>query len=134
DHSREMELHKFHIYQLRARFISQSHSIAGVLPRIGHNAPGLSNSARRNYDRLGLKHHEAPGFSPIRKSARHAPSISRQQHDHALHVAIESLLHTTILKRSNHLQARPVAHVAEPLEGVSSERALKDCAAVRAIE
>src|SRR5262249_41135694 len=134
DHSCGMELHKFHIYQLRARFISQSHSIAGVLPRIGCDASGLSNSARRNYDRFGFKHYEAFGFLPIRKCACHALVISQQPRDRALHVAIESLLHTTVLERSNHLQARPVAYVAEPLEGVSSERALKDCAAVRAIE
>src|SRR5213594_3518471 len=134
DHSRGMELNEFHIHQLRPRFISKGHPVAGVFPRIGSDAPRLPNSAGGDNNRLRFENDEAAVLAPIRKSAGDTAVIRQEPGARAFHVNVDALLDAAILQRANHFEAGAVAHMAEALEGVPAKSSLKDVATFGAVE
>ena len=55
DHSRRMELHKFHVHQRRARIVGESVAIAGIFPAVAGDLESSSNPSRRQHDGFGAK-------------------------------------------------------------------------------
>ena len=129
-----MELHEFHVHKFRARLISKGHTIAGVLPGVGSDAPCFANTACGDDDRLRFEYDEAAALAPIRKRPGNAAAIHQESRDRAFHVGINSLLDAAILQRTNHFEAGAVAYVTEALEGVAAKGALKNVAAFGAVE
>src|SRR5260370_3936516 len=85
DHSGGMELYEFHVHEFGARFISQRHSVAGVLPGVGGSAPGFADATRGDDDGLRLEHDEAAVFTPIGKRPGGTATIRQKPRDRALH-------------------------------------------------
>ena len=134
NHSRGMELHKLHVHQLGARFISHRHAVAGVFPGIRSDGPGFADAAGRDDHGLGLEHDEPAVFAPIGERAGDAIPVFEQARDRAFHVDVEAHLNAAILERSNHLEARSVAYMTQPLVSMPAKSALEDLAFVGAIE
>jgi len=129
-----MELHEFHVHEFCARFVSEGHAVASVFPGIGSDAPGFANAAGGDDDGLGFENDEAAGLAPVGKGAGDAATVGQQARDRAFHVDIDALLDAAILQSSNHLEASAVADMAETLEGVAAEGALKNVALFGAVE
>src|SRR5437667_9568285 len=129
-----MELHEFHVHKFRARLISKGHTIAGVLPGVGSDAPCFANTACGDDNRLRFEYDEAAALAPIRKRARNAAAVHQQPGDRAFHVDVNSLLDAAILQRANHFEASAVAHVTKPLERVPAKGTLQDVSAFGAVE
>src|SRR6267142_6304354 len=121
-----MKLYELHVHQFGARLVSQSHAVAGVLPRIGSNAPGFADAASGNHDRLGFENYEPPNLSPVSESAGHPITIFQQASNRAFHVNIDTLMHAAILQRANHFKSGPIAHVTEPFESMAAKSALQN--------
>src|SRR5882724_9642300 len=134
DHASGMELHELHVHELRAGFVSKGHAVAGVLPGIGSDAPGFADAARGDDDGLGFENDEAAGLAPVGEGAGNAATVGQQARDGALHVNVNALLDAAVLQRSNDLEARAVANVAEAFESVAAESPLENVAGFGAIE
>ena len=134
DHPRGMKLHEFHVQQLGACFVGQRHSVARAFPGIRRDLPGFPDAAGGDHDRLRLEHDETPGLAPVSERARDAVAVFQQLRDRAFHENVEAHLHAAVLQRADHLQARAVADVAQPLERVAAERALQNVAVLGAVE
>ena len=50
-----MELHEFHVDELRARVVGQRVAVAGVFPTVAGDLVGPADAARGQHDGLGLE-------------------------------------------------------------------------------
>src|SRR5437879_4999812 len=129
-----MELHEFHVHELRTSLISKGHPVAGILPGVGSDAPGFANSAGGDDDGLRLENDEAPVLAPISKRPGDTTAVHQETRDGAFHVDVNALLDAAILQRANHFKPGAVAYMAEALERVPAKGALQDVAAFGAIK
>src|SRR5579859_1732360 len=129
-----MKLDKLHVHELGAGFESERHAVSRVLPGIGSNGPSFADAAGGDDDGLGFEDDEAAVFAPISESAGDATAVDEKARDGALHVTVETKMHTAILQSANHLEAGAIANVAEASVGVAAESALENRAVIRAIE
>ena len=130
-----MELHEFHIEQFGASFVGERHAVAGALPGIRGDLPGLSDAARGDDDRLRLEHDEASRFraSSRRRPTTRSPSLSRRVIVHSMKTSKPSC---TPRSCSVRIISRPVRSPTwrEPFVGVAAESALQNVAIFRAVE
>jgi hypothetical protein len=134
NHSGRMELHEFHVQQLGACVVGESHAITGALPRVRRDLPRFPDAAGGDDHGFGFEGDEPARFAPVAERAADAIAVLQQPRDRAFHENVETHLHAAILQRADHLQAGAIADVAQPLECVAAEGALEDVAARRAIE
>ena len=86
-------------------------AIAGVFPAVAGNLVGASDSASREHDRFGSKNQEAAALTIVTEGTDDSFALFEQSENGAFHVHIDSPMHTVILQRSNHFQARAIAHM-----------------------
>ena len=70
----------------------------------------------------------------VPERARDPLAVLQQRGERVLHVHVDALVDPMILKRADHLQARPVAHVREARITVAAEVALQDPPVLGAVE
>ena len=134
DHSRRMELHKFHIHQRRARIVCESVAISGIFPAVAGDFVSPSNASRRQHDGFGAKQVKSPALAIVAKCSRDAIAILQQCDDRVFHEHVETEMYAVVLQRTDHLQSRPIANMRQPGIAMSAKIALQNAAIARAIE
>src|SRR6266496_3315774 len=121
------------VYQRSAS--SSVSAVAGVLPGIGGDLPGLADPAGGQHHRLGAEDHEAPGLAPVAERPGDASRVGEQTDDRALHEHVDAAVaDRAVLEGADHLQTGPVADVRQPGVAVPAEVALEDAAVGGAVE
>src|ERR1043165_4616383 len=106
-----MKLDELHVDQLRSCAITERVAIAGVFPAVASNLVGASDSTGCEDDRFGSKNQEAAALTIVTERTDDSSVLFQQSENGPLHVDIDPSMHTVILQRPNHFQARAIAHV-----------------------
>ena len=132
-----MELHEFHIHEVGAGVVGQRVPIAGVLPTVTRDLVGTPDSPCCQDNGLCLEQQKPAALAVITKSSDNTISIFQERDNRALHVYIDPLVYSVILKSTDHLQTCAIAHVGEtrifmstkiPLQNPSVFRSIENCA------
>ena len=126
DHPGGMELVALHVDQVGAGLQRHRHPVAGVLPGVGGELPGLADAAGGEDHRLGLEAHELPRLPPVAEGPGDPVAVLEQADQGALHVDGDALVHRVLLERADHLQPGAVSDVGQPGVAMASEVALED--------
>src|SRR6266850_7553565 len=129
-----MELHEFHVHEVRAGVVSQRVSIAGIFPAIAGDLVGATDSSSGHHDGPGLEQQESAALAVVSKRPHDTVSLFKERNDGALHVHVDSLMYAVILERPDHLQSRPVAYMCQTRVPVTAEISLKNISLFGAIE
>ena len=100
--------------------------VAGVLPRVGGDLPGLADPTGRQDHRWGLEDDETARLPPVGEDAGDAVPVLEQVGDGALHVHVDAQADRALLEGADHLQTGPVADVRQPGVAVPAEVPLAD--------
>jgi len=73
------ELDEFHVHELGAGFVGESHAVARVFPGVGSDAPGLADATGGDDDGLGFENDEAASLAPIGKAPATRPRQSKAE-------------------------------------------------------
>src|ERR1700685_4363333 len=135
DHARRVELDALHVDQLRAGPEGHGVTVAGALPRVRRELPGLADAAGRDDDRLGLEGDELTGGAPVRDAPRDATLVVVDElQDLALHEDVGVHRDDFLLEGTDQLQPGAVPDVGESRVAVTAEVALEDLAVLGAVE
>ena len=116
-----MELHELHVHQIRASFVGQGMTVAGVLPTVARDTVGSANTPGCQDNRRGVEPHEAPPLPIEAERSGHTAVIFQQRRHGAFHVDFDPLMDSMILKRADHFEAGTVADVGQAGVPVSAE-------------
>ena len=125
---------ELHVDQVGPGPQGEGMAVAGVLPGVGGDLPGLAVRHGGQHHRLGPEHDQAARLAPVGDSARDPVIILEQAHHRALHEHLDAGGHGPVLEGPDHLQAGAVADVGQAGEAVAAEVALEDAAVVGAVE
>jgi hypothetical protein len=80
------------------------------------------------------KTRKRPALTIVTERTDYSSVLFQQNENGAFHVHIDPLMHTVILQRSNHFQARAITDMCEPRIFVTAKIALENASIFRAIE
>jgi hypothetical protein len=129
-----MELHEFHIHQLGACVVRQRVAVPGVFPTVARDRIGASDATGRENDGLRAEQLETAPLALVAKRPGDAAIVEQERDHRAFHMHVDAAMNPMILKRSNHLESGPVAHVRETRILVAAEIALQNPSVLRPIE
>jgi hypothetical protein len=129
-----MELDEFHVHQLGPRLVREREAVPRVLPAVAGDPEGPPNSAGREDDGAGGEDVEVAALAIVAEGPGDPLRVLQERDHRAFHVDIDSLVHSVILERADHLQAGAVADVGEAGIAVASEITLQDAPVLGPIE
>ena len=116
-----MKLHKFHVDQFRAGFISERMSIARVLPAVARDLVRATDSAGRKHDCLGFENFKTATLALVTKRADRAVAVFEDGQDCVFHEHVDTLMDAVVLKRADHFRAR-CGHRRAPAADIGDRR------------
>ena len=134
DHPGGMELDELHVHQLGAGVIREGVPVTRVLPAVAGDLVCLADPACREHHGAGAEDVQQALLAVVPERARDPLAVLQQRGERVLHVHVDALVDPMILKRADHLQARPVADVRKARITVAAEVALQDPPVLGAVE
>ena len=127
-HPGRMELHHFHVHQLRARLVGHRAAVAGAFPGVARHLVHFAPAAGPEDHGLRLEDHEPAVFAAVPKGPGDPLGVPQQPREGDLHVDHDAAVDGFVLQGPDELEPRAVAHMTEAPVRVRAKRPLEDLA------
>ena len=121
-----MKLDHLHVNKIGAGIQSHSNAIAGVLPRVGCDLPGLAPPTCGQHYRFAFKKHTFSALAPVAKGAADALAVFKEALHIAFHVDVDALVDRVLLEGPDHFETRAISYVGQARVAVPAEIALEN--------
>src|ERR1700755_1171577 len=101
--------------------VGERMAIARIFPAVAGDFVSPSNSSRRQHYGFGAEQVKSAALAVVSKRACDAAAVLQQRDDCVFHENAEPQMDSVVLKRADHFQAGPVAHMGKPRIPMTAE-------------